>query len=125
MGRECLGQRPRPVRAGDLPGHSRQALEGAALVFEQAVGGGDRHLVLTVAPFAQQHGAGREVDVARTRPQLDLGMLGTPRPLLLTERSVSSLAPISLAMQWRRTWRPVCSFLVEAFRSYLMSTCVH
>ena len=64
------------MRAGDLPGHGCQALEGTALVLEQTFGG-DRHLVLAVAPFAQQHGAGREVGVARASPQLDLGMLGT------------------------------------------------
>ena len=64
------------MRAGDVAGHGGQALEGVAVVGKQAFGG-HRDLVLALAPFAQQDGAGGEIKFARLGAQFDLRMLGS------------------------------------------------
>ena len=63
------------MRAGDVTSHCGQALEGVALVIEQA-GGGDRYAMIAIPPFAQQDRARREVELTRLGAQFDLGVLG-------------------------------------------------
>ena len=61
------------MRARDVAGHRRQALEVAPLVLKQPLGG-DCHPVFALAPFAQQDRARREIELPRLGPQLDLGV---------------------------------------------------
>ena len=60
--------------AGDVPGHRSQTLEGVAFVLETTLGI-DRHPVITVAPFAQNHCARREIELTLIGAQLDLRVL--------------------------------------------------
>ncbi len=64
----------RPARAGDVPRHGGQTLEGATFVLKLA-GGRHRDLVFPLAPFAQQHRARREIELTRFCSLFDLGML--------------------------------------------------